>query len=694
MAALVVTPGNKMVDVEGTGINIEWVTTQPQASYEIQYRFPSSSTWSTCGVVSSTTQRSFPVINIYNLVGCDFYEVYYRVVLTFSGATADGEMTSTSKEISPTYSLIFRHGIKNTLKLYDGIGTREFPLFDTVSINANNSSTVSTDNIAINTSGTKKLLPLLKGSNTNKSNLNVNVSSGDTRQIVYTYANFTNANEYGSSYFNKHVGYHYRVYGSTGSGRSISSYDRYVLDTYYEYTAADPLSNKNIENFSVYAYCDINTGATSRSISTRATSVAYSPQYSINYVYYEDLYYVSESGTDWEWAYDQYNAGPGSFVYSPEVYIPTTIYQYPLGHSIDSYYNVYGSRPTYGTAWKTEYAAATVPIYKCSVSKGTGLQNQYYIDLLYAEHRQYNTGTYYYALTTQQQYDFYTETFKYGYYTSYYKRAYIADNKNKAEYAGQYLYYSGSTKLYNRGYYVYVNYNQAVSYESVAYNVLYEYKEQAHKTSAYYNPIQAKNEKIGYYAAYAHSYPLIQVYVDGNTYAYNPWVDYLTYYFPREVSYNYINGVEYYYIGQGVIYGPRYTNERQGRYTYWSRSTTYSGYVPHIRIFSYTKYGTVLNAIRSVNYHPGALFTGSFVYDSVTYYTTAVTAENPKLLFSGTYVSDTSYNYNGSVKPVAKYRYNNRHLTDYTIGSAFNYTYYSTSYSFTWTGYSNTYYHI
>ena len=82
MAAILVSPQNKIVDVDGSTVYIEWTVTQPQSSFEVQYRLKNDVDWRTCGVVYEANTRKYSVMNIYNLADCgDFYEVYYRLLL-------------------------------------------------------------------------------------------------------------------------------------------------------------------------------------------------------------------------------------------------------------------------------------------------------------------------------------------------------------------------------------------------------------------------------------------------------------------------------------------------------------------------------------------------------------------------------------------------------------------------------------
>ena len=133
MALQIVVPQEdiRIVDVSGDNIYIEWLPLQPQTSYEIQYKLAQidaySASWRTCGVVQDGATHKYNLKSLYNFVGYDFYEVFVRVKVTYSGTTNLGEITG--EEVSDVKSIVFTHGINNTLKVYDGCGTREYPLY-------------------------------------------------------------------------------------------------------------------------------------------------------------------------------------------------------------------------------------------------------------------------------------------------------------------------------------------------------------------------------------------------------------------------------------------------------------------------------------------------------------------------------------------------------------------------------------
>ena len=124
-------------------INITWESdVAGQKSYELQYKLRKDDVWSTCGIVE-TEETVCNLLDIKRYLDIDFYEIFYRIHVYYDigGYEEPYIDPETEKEVngfdyrahgdsySEAYTIIFRTGIKGTLNIYDGFGTRTFNVF-------------------------------------------------------------------------------------------------------------------------------------------------------------------------------------------------------------------------------------------------------------------------------------------------------------------------------------------------------------------------------------------------------------------------------------------------------------------------------------------------------------------------------------------------------------------------------------
>lgn len=536
MAADIISPKSKIVDVDASTLYIEWDSDNisAQKSYELQYRLHTTSTWSTCGVTTSTSNK-VSVMTIYNLVGVDFYELYYRVIIRYDGTNGYGPITGS--ETTPTYSLIFRHGIKNTLKLYDGIGTLEYPIYDTVSINNSNKAKVDVMNISINATGTnKKLLPIVTDNNTMKSNLKVSLNDAGTtvKYPANSYGSFTTPAEYGNTYINQKITY----YSDTYAYSKLNNYANYTLyGNLSKYSYSDTYSgNKSIYTYDVLLYK--NTYTTTNDYvsgvniqSTTGSFTGFGGWYywygyfadasyvEVTYYKYYATYANKEGITIDSWSYGMDKEWRNSYGNTSGIKVDSTTYSY-------------GRLVTYTNGYNNE------PVYHLYTYKDTTYSYKYN-KLPIIKYKTYETGNYYNFLYSYQRSDVYY------YYTL---DQYTASKYKSIDGVISYYYnkYAGIIKngSYYQGYYVKVNDNYVYTYNKNYTEYGYVYTKRNASTTRY--DIGSINNKIyGYSAYYDYYYTTSLVRTEQNkSYGYTSYYSY-QYNIPNITYYSYASGVSY-----------------------------------------------------------------------------------------------------------------------------------------------------
>lgn len=195
-----------------------------QTAYEVLYKIKSSDTWLTAGKVTSTA-TSYDLRKIYDLLGIDFAEISYKVLLYYTTSSGTNE-TTTGTEYSNTYSLIFNQGSVGSLNVWNGSEKESYPVFDKV----------SNDDVALLNVKTKDAVikaPLVDDESPLKSDLKIRVAKDTTLSVANKDASFhyytpTSSDKFGDFYV------YGRTYDNTGTDSTTASKnDRY----YYYYRA-------------------------------------------------------------------------------------------------------------------------------------------------------------------------------------------------------------------------------------------------------------------------------------------------------------------------------------------------------------------------------------------------------------------------------------------------------------------------
>jgi hypothetical protein len=196
-------------------------TLSGQTAYEVLYKLKSSDIWLTAGKVTSTA-TSYDLRKVYDLLGIDFAEISYKVLLYYTTQTTDNE-TTTGTEYSNTYSLIFNQGSVGSLNVWNGSEKKSYPVFDKV----------TNDNVALLNVKTKDTVikaPLVDDESPLKSDLKIRVAKDTTLSVANKDASFhyytpTSSDKFGDFYV------YGRNYNNTGTGTE----DAYATDTSYYY---------------------------------------------------------------------------------------------------------------------------------------------------------------------------------------------------------------------------------------------------------------------------------------------------------------------------------------------------------------------------------------------------------------------------------------------------------------------------
>lgn len=300
MSVSITSPQSKLIEVPQFP-EIIWVcSTTGQKYYEIQYKFKDHDSWSTCGKIESDDDRCSMQL-IYDIAGVDFYEIYYRVIIYYDGDNEIGPVSG--KDISATYSVMFRHGIAGTLNVYDGSGILKYSFYDQVNQPIGvDKDKVEVLNISIDEEKTAKI-PLVEKNSAIGTNFIINIDektgfvqrsvakdspsfapnyiSTETNiyQIAYYYTpvyqyNYQDVYRYEADYsyqpvYDSYANYSYRSYvsGYTAQKESeetpkgytyynkqmdyYSSYNNYAYSQYAYYT------NYNEQTYGYYPYNEI-----------------------------------------------------------------------------------------------------------------------------------------------------------------------------------------------------------------------------------------------------------------------------------------------------------------------------------------------------------------------------------------------------------------------------------------------------
>ena len=504
MAIQITAPLSTYVDRTKT-IAVTWSNTDSiynghQTSYEIQYRLPSSSSWSTLGTVTSST-ASATLNGIFDAVGEDAEEYYYRIVVKYTNfdakSTSLGGMTS-GTDYSDVYSIAFHGSQIGTMKIYDGSNTNSYPIYDTVQgskakINANI------------TSAKRGAAPIVDTNSPFASKSRVIVNS-ETKNIaassptVNFYSRRGNASGYFTVYkYQYTTNYAYdRRYANYAYDRSYANYARdrsyanYAYDRGYNYISG---SRDYSYNYIKRYFTRWHNGGTYSQAGYTPTGSDHATDPGCGwYAYFGDEYYIS----GYYYTYYRYSSQRSDrYRTSYRVYYSQQYYYYYYAYRYQyAYYYRYGL-----TGGRTGYSAG----YNYRTYNGWyAYTNHYYYYYSYASYYYYYT-TYYYT-SRRTTYDSYMYRIgSYRYYVGY--AEYGTTSGSYDTYSYTYYNYIRSYTYYNyiRSY-TYYNYIRSYTY----YNYIRSYTYYSYiRSYTYYNYIRSYT-----YYKYIHSYT-------DNSYNYN-----------------------------------------------------------------------------------------------------------------------------------------------------------------------------
>ena len=556
MAIQITAPLSTYVD-RTKPITVTWSNTDSiynghQTSYEIQYRLPSSSSWSTLGTVTSSTS-SATLNGIFDKVEEDAEEYYYRIVVKYSNfdakSTSLGGMAS-GTDYSDIYSIAFHGSQIGTMKIFDGTDINNYPIYDTVT------GTKSKLNVNVNDSQSGAI-PLVSSTSLFAGRDKVNVNTNNVRNIAASPASsFTNKRGNSEGYFTVYryqyyVNYAYTHYTNYSRDRSYANYSRdrsyanYARDRSYANYARDRSYANYARDRSYANYARDRSYANyarDRSYANYARDRSYSYISSYSYTNYR---YITEYFRRWHngGTYNQKgytiigsdhatDPGCGWYAYFSDFYYISSRTYYISYYT--RYYYYYISSYSYYISYYTKYYNYRAAYY---VRYGTLGLRYYYVRAYYF----YSTRAIY-ARRTNYSSRYYGKpiyTFRNNY------SSYMVRDGSYRYYVGYAAYATGSTKNthYSYQYYTYVR-----SYTYYTYISSY----------TYYTYIRSYT-----YYTYISSYTY---YTYINSYTYYTYISSYTYY-------NYISSYTY--------------------YSYISSYTHYqyiSGYTDTSYRYNYTKY--------------------------------------------------------------------------------------------------------
>ena len=199
------SPQNRIVDVSVQNSSIiTWEPENGQIAYEFQYKFRKDSFWRTAGKVSSKTQRTYDLYTLYGLLGVDFYDIVYRIVIYYDRDNALGH--ENGYETSEAYTVTFKMGASGNLKVYDGEDVVLYPTYESIHGDI--------DKVKINTSPNGEdvnieFIPLVDDTSVLAGNTKVQTNKGtfrfasNTPKFYYTgFGNYGEFNQYKYQYQN------------------------------------------------------------------------------------------------------------------------------------------------------------------------------------------------------------------------------------------------------------------------------------------------------------------------------------------------------------------------------------------------------------------------------------------------------------------------------------------------------------
>ena len=247
--AISVNLSNQYLD-RNTIQNISWSNSDAtlngkQTAYEIQYAKGSlAAGWSTLGKVSGAT-TSANLVSLFNAVGVDATEIYFRIKVYYDTQITSGNNIITGHEYSKDYVVMFHGTHIADLKIYDGTKVQSYPVFNDV-------DGVQTLDVAVSSSKTGKL-PLVDSTNILASELKASPNGSAKHVGAGVYRNYHTVNSPTSGYFDTYTKRYYHHYNY----QVIHQYYN-VLQNYNNYSyfisSYTPYYYRVLQNYNNYSY--------------------------------------------------------------------------------------------------------------------------------------------------------------------------------------------------------------------------------------------------------------------------------------------------------------------------------------------------------------------------------------------------------------------------------------------------------
>lgn len=479
---------------------LKWSNTDydGQYAFEVLYKTKSSDTWLTTGKIESSAEE-YDLRNIHTLLGIEIDEIQYRLIVYYknfdysSGSMGgSGNTVKDFSDASYIYSLIFNSGSNESLKIYNGKSTTEYPLFSDI-----NNPNIHRLNIQTN-SGTKQL-PLVDSDSPIAGSAKIVINENGnkaTKSFANKSPNFTYDVSRLTTYGTTNVYTSTPIYskdsktmGNTGN-MTASHYDGVYYNTLYKYAYSSYYGNKG------YTRYDNNYGYT-RYDNNIGTQTYYTVQ---------PYYYISGHYTYYK---------QGAYAYATENYYKYQWYGYgPFAYVVYGYGNYWGSTVVYGYY----FGVGTHYAYGPSYNYAYGTVSYWYSDYSRTYKDYYYRGItgYYFRAPTPYSgagmYPVYGNIAHYDYYSyvayhptlfygnKYSGRTYVIPQHRQYYYTtyGNYkyttygTYYYRTDRQYSTQYYMTTRYNYYTTYSYTYYTTYYYYYQSGYDNRSYNYTYQVK----------------------------------------------------------------------------------------------------------------------------------------------------------------------------------------------------------
>lgn len=435
---------------------LKWSNSQYTGQYaiEILYKTKTSETWLTTGKIE-TQADEYDLRNLHTLTGVDLDEIQYRLIVYYK--TSDGIETRDFSDAAYIYSLIFNPGSSESLRIYDGRSTSEYPLFSDINNPSISKMTIKTKNgikalplvnadspiagnakIVVGENGDKAI----KSFATNEPNFTYDTSrlttygTAEAYSVEPVYAQNYDGKYYNTLYENGYTSYYgNKAYTTYSNNYGYTRYDNNVgyrlyhaPDTYYYKTGHYIYYKTGNYSHVAYKYSSSYYYLGVHSYKTTGYYYSYEARKPVGYPK-TDYYYGNGSEN---YLITVYTYGPGVVTYKYDRYY-TVSYRGPKTYAYTYYFTAYGPRSDKYAYWsylyKYESTTAYAPtlFYADTYGSGTYYLNKYsqYYYSTYGYYK-YNTySTYYYRTDSAYNKTYYTVTpYSYYYLSGYEDRSY------------------------------------------------------------------------------------------------------------------------------------------------------------------------------------------------------------------------------------------------------------------------------